>query len=85
MRDYQREICHAVINRKDWGGSNVVVVNTENGITKVWFYGSLIGVINHGTKTYKCDNCGFTNAATTARINAIKMACNELGYKVTMK
>ena len=84
MRDYQERIYDGIITRKNWGGNNVVV-NTENGITKVWFYGSLIGVINHGTKTYKCDNCGYTNAATTARINAIKMACDDLEYKVTKK
>lgn len=80
MRDYQERIYDAITSKKNWGGSNVVV-DTNNGITKVWFYGNLIGVIDHNKKTYKCDNCGFTNACTTARINAIVMACDDLEYK----
>ena len=84
MRDYQEKIIDAIISRKDWCGSNVAVT-TKNGITNVWYYYSLIGFVNHAKKTYKCDNCGFHNASTTARINAIKMACDELGYKVIEK
>lgn len=71
MRDYQENIYNAILSKRNWGGGNVVV-NTENNITKVWFYGNLIGVIDHANKTYKCDNCGFTNA--------IKMACEEMKY-----
>ena len=84
MRDYQEKIIDAIISRKDWGGSNVVVV-TINNVTKVSYYGSTIGVVDHNKKTAECNNCGFCNASTTARINAVKMACDELGYKVTMK
>lgn len=81
MRDYQINISQAIIKKKNWGGNNTVV-NTESNITKVWFYGNLIGVINHKEKTVKCDNCGFKNACTTARINVIKDACCDLGYKL---
>ena len=81
MRSYQTEICQAIVNKRNWGGSNVVV-NTENAITKVWFYGNLIGVVNHAERTTKCDNCGYNNASTTARINAIKMGSEKLGYKL---
>ena len=84
MRDYQEKIMSAIISRKDWGGSNVVVV-TINNVTKISYYGSTIGVVDHNKKTAECSNCGFFNASTTARINAIVMSCNELGYKVTMK
>lgn len=80
MRQYQEKIINAITNKKNWGGDNTVI-NTEKGVTKVWFYGNLIGVINHNNKTFKCDNCGFKNAATTARINAITEACGTLGYK----
>ena len=81
MRDYQERIYDAITTKKKtWGGSNVTI-KTENGITKVWYYYNLIGVVDHNKKTYKCDNCGFTNAATTARINAIVMACDDLEYK----
>lgn len=81
MRDYQVNICQAIVNKRNWGGSNVVV-RTENLITKVWFYGNLIGVVNHKEKTFRCNNCGYNNACTTARINAIKDAGNELGYRL---
>ena len=84
MRDYQEKIIDAIISRKDWGGSNVVVV-TINNVTKVSYYGHTIGVVNHTERVAECSNCGYTNASTTARINAVKMACDELGYKVTMK
>lgn len=79
MREYQERIYDAVTSKKNWGGGNVVI-NTENNVTKVYFYGNLIGIVNHTEKTFKCNNCGFTNAATTARINAIVMACEDLCY-----
>ena len=84
MRDYQEKIIDAIISRKDWGGSNVVVVTIGN-VTKVSYYGSTIGVVDHNKKTAEYDHCGFHNASTTARINAIKMAANELGYKLIEK
>ena len=79
MRDYQINITQAITKKMNWGGNNTVVTTAGN-ITKVWFYNNLIGVINHKEKTAKLDNCGYENACTTARINAIKDACNDLGY-----
>lgn len=79
FRSYQQSIYDAVINKKNWGGSNVVVL-TEDNITKVYFYGNKIAVVNHTTKTATYDNCGYDNACTNARINAVKAACDELGY-----
>ena len=79
LRSYQQSIYNAVINKKNWGGSNVVVC-TEDNITKVYFYGNRIAVVNHTTKTATYDNCGYNNACTNARINAVKAACEELGY-----
>ena len=79
FRSYQQSIYDAVINKKNCGGSNVVVL-TEDNITKVYFYGNKIAVVNHTTKTATYDNCGYNNACTNARINAIKAACDELGY-----
>ena len=81
MRDYQISICQAIVNKRTWGGNNTVV-QTEKGVTKIYFYGNLIGVVNHGDETVKCDNCGYNTASTTARINAIKDAGIELGYKI---
>jgi hypothetical protein len=80
FRSYQQNIYDAVISKKNWGGSNVVVL-TEDNITKVYFYGNKIAVVNHTTKTATYDNCGYNNACTNARINAVKAACDELGYK----
>jgi len=79
FRSYQESIYNAVINKKNWGGSNVVVL-TEDNITNVYFYGNKIAVVNHNTKTAEYDNCGYNNACTNARINAVKAACDELGY-----
>ena len=79
FRSYQQSIYDAVINKKNWGGSNVVVL-TEDNITKVYFYGNKIAVVNHTTKTATYDNCGYNNACTNARINAVKAACEKLEY-----
>ena len=79
MRKYQEEIYSAVINKRDWMGSNVEVV-TKNNVTKVKYYFTTIAVVNHETKSAKFNNGGYTNAATTARINAVKEACDHLGY-----
>lgn len=79
FRDYQERIYDAVVRKKNWAGSNVIV-RTEDNITKVYFYGNKIAVVNHTTKTATYDNCGYNNACTNARINAVKAACDELGY-----
>ena len=79
MRAYQEDIINAIYSKKTWVGSNVVV-RTENNVTEVFFYGNRIAVINHNTKSATFDNCGYNNAATTARINACKMYCDDYGY-----
>lgn len=79
MRGYQEDIINAIYSKKAWSGSNVVV-RTENNVTEVFFHGNRIAVINHGTKSATFDNCGYNNAATTARINACKMYCENYGY-----
>ena len=81
MRSYQTEIISAIIDRRNWGGSNIVVT-TANNVTKVAYYGNVIGSISHLTKTCKVSNCGYKNASTAARINAIKQACESLGYRI---
>ena len=79
FRKYQEEIYSAVINKRDWMGSNVNV-ETNNGITEVIYYRTKIAIVNHNMKSAVFDNGGYTNAATTARINAVKEACDHLGY-----
>ena len=79
MREYQERICDAVTRKTNWSGSNVVV-KTENNITKVYYHGNQIARVDHSNKSATFDNCGYTNAATTARINAVKEACNSLVY-----
>lgn len=79
MRAYQSNIFTAVINQGDWAGSNTIV-ETKSDVTKVSFYGNLIAVVNHKKKTAKYDNCGYNNACTSARINAVKEAVEYLGY-----
>ena len=81
MRSYQENIISSIVNKTNWGGNNVAVTTTNN-VTKVAYYGNVIGYISHVTKTCKCDDCGYKNTSTTARINAIKTACKKLGYKV---
>lgn len=81
MRNYQSEIYSAVIKKGCWAGSNTLVTTrTDGNETKVFFYGNLIAVVNHKKKTAKYDNCGFNNACTSARINAVKKAVEYLGY-----
>ena len=79
MRSYQKEIINALINKMDWMGSNTNV-ETKNGVTEVTYYRTKIAVVNHGNKTAKFDNGGWANAATTARINAVKEFCNDYDY-----
>lgn len=80
MRDYQKNIYSAVLNKKNWGGSNVVV-NTINNVTEVLYYGNKIAEVNHKTKVARLDNCGYYNASTSARINAVKEFCKDYNYK----
>ena len=80
LRKYQTEIYQTVVNNKDYAGSNVVI-RTKDNMTMVWFYGNKIAEVNHNTKTAKYDNCGYNTACTTARINAVKLAVERLGYK----
>lgn len=80
MRSYQEEIYSAVVYKKNWCGSNTVV-RTERNESFVFYYGNLIATVNHQAKTAHYDNCGYNNASTSARINAVKMACKDLNYK----
>ena len=79
MRDYQERIYEAIASRKTWGGSNVVVI-TEDNITNVFYYGNKIARVDHTNKSATFDNCGYRNASTTARINAVKEFCNDYNY-----
>ena len=79
MRSYQAEIISALINKRNWMGSNTNV-ETKNDVTEVTYYRTKIAVVNHSNKTAKFDNGGWTNAATSARINAVKEFCNDYGY-----
>ena len=79
MRSYQENIINAITAKKNWFGSNTSVM-TKNGVTEVIFYATKIGVVNHGTKVAVLNNGGYANAATTARINAIKKFCINNNY-----
>lgn len=80
MRKCQEEIYNALVSKKKvWGGSNSVV-RADKNITEVFYYGNKIAVVNHETKCATFDNCGYNNASTTARINAVKKFCNDYGY-----
>jgi len=80
MRKYQEEIYNALVSKeKTWGGSNLVV-NTDKNITEVFYYGNKIAIVNHETKCATFDNCGYNNASTTARINAVKEFCKDYSY-----
>ena len=82
MRKYQEDIFVAVLDNRDFMGGNVTITTTNN-VTEVVYYRTKIAVIDHNKKTVHYDNGGFTNAATTARINAVKAACEDrLHYKV---
>ena len=79
MNVCQGNICNAVVKKQDWIGNNTSVT-TINGVTKVVYYRTEIAKVNHETKSATFDNGGYTNASTTARINAVKNACKKLGY-----
>jgi hypothetical protein len=77
MRKYQEEMYEALVNKKDYYANNVVISTNDDNVTNIYFYGSKIGSINHANKSYSVDHCGFHNACTTARINVIKMVCDD--------
>jgi len=79
MRQYQSGIINVLENKENWGGNNTVV-STKNNVTEVFYYGNRIAVIDHNTKSATLDNCGYNNASTLARINAVKQFCEENNY-----
>jgi hypothetical protein len=79
MRKYQKEIFSAVISKRDWMGNNVGIITTDNK-TIVTYYWTTIAVVDHKKKTAELSNGGYYNASTTTRINAVKQACDYLGY-----
>jgi hypothetical protein len=80
FRKYQQEIYDALVKKaKACGGSNSVV-KTNDSVSEVYYYGNKIAVVRHDTKCATFNNCGFNNASTTARINAVKEFCNDYGY-----
>lgn len=79
FRKYQQDIYNAVLNKGNYVGSNVCVTSDDN-VTTVTYYRTTIAVIDHNKKTVHYDNGGYHNAATTARINAVKAACENRFY-----
>lgn len=81
LRLYQREIIKALIDGEDYAGNDVVIRTNIIGITNVYYYGNKVATIYYREKRAEFNNCGFDNACTTARINAVKLACDKMGFK----
>lgn len=80
MRVYQEEIYSALCRKGDWIGDKTSVT-TLNGITKVVYYRTTIAVVNHIKKTAEFDDGGYSSSpSTSARINAVKMFCDDNNY-----
>lgn len=81
LRKYQKEILQALVDKNDYAGNNVVIRTNISGITNVYYYGFKIATVYYREKRAEFNNCGFENACTTARINAVKLACDKMGFK----
>lgn len=80
MRQYQADIYNALLKKGNWFGNKISVVTSCGGVSEVYYCMNKIAVVNHNTKCATFDNCGYNNASTTARINAVKEFCNDYGY-----
>ena len=80
MRQYQKGIYYAVMNRNNWFNNNTGIM-TNDDITTIVYYQTTIGIIDHRNKTAEF-TCGKWDTLTTRmRIYAAEEACNRLGYK----
>ena len=82
MRQFQEDIYNALRKKSNWFGNKTCVATSCGGVTEVYYCMNKIAVVDHHKKTAKIDNCGFTNAATTARLNAVREFCNDYNYKI---
>ena len=82
MRGYQEDIYNALVKKGNWFGNKTSVVTSCGGVSEVYYCMNKIAAVDHHNKIAKVDNCGFTNAATTARINAVKEFCSDYEYKI---
>lgn len=82
MRQYQEDIYNALVKKGNWFGNKTGVATSCGGVSEVYYCMNKIAVVDHHKKSAKLDNCGFTNASTTARLNAVRDFCKDYEYSI---
>ena len=78
MRKIEQQMNRALVNRKNWAGSNTSVSYNENtDCSSVYLHGHQIATLDHKNQALKLSSCGYTTNTTKSRLNAI---LDEIDY-----
>ena len=78
MRKIEQQMNRALVNRKNWAGSNTSVSYNENtDCSSVYLHGHQIATLDHKNQALKLSSCGYTTVTTKSRLNAI---LDEIDY-----
>ena len=72
MRQIERAMNQALINKADWSLSNTrVEYNDSSNCSSVFLHGHRIATLCHETNAVKLSSCGWHTPTTKSRLNAI--------------
>ena len=72
MRKIEQQMNRALVNRKNWAGSNTTVSYNENtDCSSVYLHGHQIATLDHKNQALKLSSCGYQTVTTKSRLNAI--------------
>jgi len=78
MRKIEQQMNRALVNRKNWAGSNTSVSYNENtDCSSVYLHGHQIATLDHKNQALKLSSCGYETVTTKSRLNAI---LDEIDY-----
>ena len=78
MRKIEQQMNRALVNRKNWAGSNTSVSYNENtDCSSVYLHGHQIATLDHKNQALKLSSCGYQTVTTKSRLNAI---LDEIDY-----
>ena len=78
MRKIEQQMNRALVNRKNWAGSNTTVrYNDSTDCSSVYLHGHQIATLDHNNQALKLSSCGYQTVTTKSRLNAI---LDEIDY-----
>ncbi len=85
MRKLEQQMNSALLNKRNWAGSNTTVTYNElTNCSSILLHGHQIATLDHHTNALKLSSCGYQTNTTKSRLNAL-LSEFKYGCKVFQK